>query len=65
MDLAWSLCDRALVLDGGRIAADGPAHAILANAALLEAHGLELPFQARTGAPAEAPAPPSAGTIAQ
>ena len=50
MDLAWNLCDRALVLDGGRIVADGPARDILGDAALLDAHGLELPLQARFGA---------------
>jgi len=43
MSLAATLCDRAVVLDGGRIVADGPTAAIMGDAALLEAHGLESP----------------------
>ena len=43
MDLAWRLCERAVLLDGGCVAADGPADELLADADLLEAHGLELP----------------------
>lgn len=43
MRLAQELCERVVVLDGGRIAADGPAEMILHDRALLEAHGLELP----------------------
>jgi cobalt transport protein ATP-binding subunit len=43
MRLAQELCARVVVLDGGRIAADGPAEVILRDRALLEAHGLELP----------------------
>jgi len=46
MDVAWRLCDRAVVLDGGCIAADGPAREIMADGALLERHGLELPAAA-------------------
>ncbi|HEY3318030.1 MAG TPA: ABC transporter ATP-binding protein [Coriobacteriia bacterium] len=47
MDVAAELCDRALVVDGGRVVADGPAADLLADATLLEAHGLELPHAAR------------------
>jgi cobalt/nickel transport system ATP-binding protein len=36
-------CDRAVILDGGVVAADGPAATILGDAALLAAHDLELP----------------------
>ena len=46
MDLAWSVCDRALVLDGGRLVADGPAGAIMVDAALMHRHGLEVPHLA-------------------
>ena len=40
LGLARALATRALVLAAGRIAADGPAPAILGDAALLRAHGL-------------------------
>jgi cobalt/nickel transport system ATP-binding protein len=43
MDLAWTLCTRAVVLDVGRVAADGPTSELLADEELLLAHGLELP----------------------
>ena len=46
MDLAWTLCGRALVLDGGRLVADGPAGAIMIDAALMHRHGLEVPHLA-------------------
>ncbi len=36
------LCTRVVILDGGTVVADGPVSEILHNAALLEAHGLEL-----------------------
>jgi len=43
MALAAELCGRAIVLDEGRIAADGSVAEVLADTALLEAHGLEAP----------------------
>jgi cobalt/nickel transport system ATP-binding protein len=48
MDVAWSLCDRAVVVDSGGIVADGTRDEIMGDALLLEEHGLELPYQART-----------------
>lgn len=41
--LARDLCQRVIVLDGGRVAADGLAGAVLYDAALMERHGLETP----------------------
>ncbi len=40
---AHELCERAVILDGGRIVADGPTDEILGDADLLAAHDLELP----------------------
>ncbi len=40
---AHELCERAVILDGGRITADGPTDEILGDAGLLAAHDLELP----------------------
>jgi cobalt/nickel transport system ATP-binding protein len=44
LSLALELCPRSVVVDHGRIAADGPTRRLLANRPLLEAHRLELPF---------------------
>jgi cobalt/nickel transport system ATP-binding protein len=41
---ALELCPRALVLAGGRIVADGPTRELLADAELMAANGLELPW---------------------
>lgn len=49
MDVAWELCADAAVIDGGVIVASGPREAILTDAALLEAHGLEVPWAVRAG----------------
>jgi cobalt/nickel transport system ATP-binding protein len=43
MDVAWRLCDRAIVMDDGRLVTDGPAGEVMTDRDLLEAHGLELP----------------------
>jgi cobalt/nickel transport system ATP-binding protein len=43
LPLAAELCERAVILDEGAIAADGPAEDVLADADLLAAHALELP----------------------
>ena len=40
---AHELCERVVILDGGRMVADGPTDEILDDAELLAAHDLELP----------------------
>ncbi len=42
MALAADLCTRAVVIDGGRVVADGPMDAVMGDGALLKAHGLEV-----------------------
>jgi cobalt/nickel transport system ATP-binding protein len=41
---ALQLCDRAVVLDDGRMVADGPIAELLADEATMAAHRLELPY---------------------
>ncbi|HEU5152810.1 MAG TPA: ABC transporter ATP-binding protein [Iamia sp.] len=41
---ALELCPRSVILAGGRVVADGPTAELLADADLLAAHRLELPF---------------------
>jgi cobalt/nickel transport system ATP-binding protein len=43
LELVVRTCSRVLVLDGGRLAADGETRAILGDQELMEAHGLEVP----------------------
>ena len=43
LPLAAELCERAVVLAGGSVVADGPCREILGDRDLLEAHDLELP----------------------
>jgi cobalt/nickel transport system ATP-binding protein len=47
LDLVLDTCPRTLVLDAGTLAADGPTETILANAELMEKHGLEVPYRLR------------------
>lgn len=44
LDMALEACDRVLILQGGRLAAGGPAGELLTDRALLERCGLELPL---------------------
>ncbi len=47
MDIALEVCDRCLLLSGGKIVADGPSCAILSNNSLLEVNKLEMPISFR------------------
>ena len=47
LELVLELCPRAVLLDGGRIVADGPSTELLSNAEPVEAHGLEIPGSLR------------------
>ncbi len=44
MRLVWELCPRTVILDGGRLAADGPTVGLLQDEELMERHGLERPY---------------------
>jgi len=44
LPFALELCDRALILDRGEVVADAPTRQLLADADLLAAHRLEMPF---------------------
>jgi cobalt/nickel transport system ATP-binding protein len=54
LPFAAQLCERAVILSGGRVVADGPCTDLLADKALLAAHDLELPegYELRAAAPA-------------
>lgn len=45
LDLVLDCCPRTIVLDGGRVAADWGTRKLLANAALMTTHGLEVPYR--------------------
>lgn len=47
LEMILQTCGRVLVLDRGHVVADGEARAVLADAALMEAHGLEVPWSLR------------------
>lgn len=48
LEMVVALCSRTIVMDGGKIRADGETRAILANAELMEKHGLEVPLSLRS-----------------
>lgn len=49
LDFVVAHCTRVMVIDDGRIHADGPPAEILTRTALMEQHGLEVPLSLRNG----------------
>ena len=47
LELVAELCDEVAVLDAGRVHAEGPARELLADEALMRAHGLRVPPSVR------------------
>jgi len=47
LELILELCERVIVLDHGRIQAQGPPRDLFADARLMDAHGLEVPLSLR------------------
>ncbi len=47
LEMILETCRRVVVLDHGRVMADGPAAQLLADDALMDAHGLEVPHSLR------------------
>lgn len=50
LEMVVELCDRAILLESGRVVAAGPTLELLRDEPLLEAHGLELPLSLKLGA---------------
>lgn len=50
LEMILDTCRRVCVLDRGQIVAQGRCQEVLADAALMEAHGLEVPYRLRRGA---------------
>ena len=51
LEMVLELCPRTLLLDSGRVVADGPSREVLGDAALMDAHGLEQPLSLKYGLP--------------
>jgi len=47
LEMVLALCNRTVVLDRGKIRADGETRQLLADAGLMEKHGLEVPLSLR------------------
>jgi cobalt/nickel transport system ATP-binding protein len=44
LEMVLETCPRTILLDQGRVIADGPSREILGDEQLIESHGLELPL---------------------
>lgn len=49
LEMVLELCSRVILLDGGRVVAQGPSGEVLGDPVLLEAHGLEVPLSLKLG----------------
>jgi cobalt/nickel transport system ATP-binding protein len=49
LEMVLDVCPRTLLLDSGRVVADGPSREVLGDSTLMEAHGLEQPLSLRYG----------------
>jgi cobalt/nickel transport system ATP-binding protein len=49
LEMVLCICSRTVVMDRGRIWADGPTREILSNEQLMHDHGLEVPLSLRLG----------------
>ena len=45
LDFIWEICERTIIMDNGKVVADGASKEILSSQKLLEMHGLELPLR--------------------
>jgi energy-coupling factor transporter ATP-binding protein EcfA2 len=51
LEMALDLCPRAILLDGGKLIAEGPTQTLLADEPLLDRHGLEVPLSLKLARP--------------
>jgi cobalt/nickel transport system ATP-binding protein len=51
LEMVLELCNRTILLDAGRVVANGLTRNVLGDPNLLEAHGLELPLSLKIGRP--------------
>jgi cobalt/nickel transport system ATP-binding protein len=63
LEMALEVCRRVVLLDGGRVAADGPAEEILADEHLMRDHRLEVPLSLRLAGKSRRLTAPLSGSI--